>query len=416
MKKDIFRKVALDRLSSPEEIDYLVETTGARAWTALLALCFIMAVAIVWGFLGSIDTTAPGQGAIVRHGGVYNVVTMAAGRVTELNVKVGDFVKADQIIARVSQPALEEKLQAAREELLGAKKAHQRSLEARTKADEVNQVTASRQRAALEMQIRNTKDQIQLAKDQIPIDEQLLAKGLITKQASIQNFQKVAQLEGDITRLQAQISQIESEQVATRNQKDEATTEFANRLDALTWNVRSLEQELKRSSNVVAAKSGRVVEMKVALGAIAGAGVPIIAIESAERVLEALVYVAAGGVKEIRPGMDAQISPSGVQREEYGYLLGKVETVGEFPATAEAIISTFQNETFAQSLLNGGPVTEVRIQFISDPSTRSKLKWSSRKEPPTAVSSGSVCTVQVVTRRQRPIDLVIPYLRKQMGI
>ena len=38
------------------------------------------------------------------------------------------------------------------------------------------------------------------------------------------------------------------------------------------------------------------------------------------------------------------------------------------------------------------------------------------QEPPTVVSSGSVCTVQVVTRRQRPIDLVIPYLRKKLGI
>ena len=127
MKKEIFRKVALDRLSSPEQIDYLIETTGARAWISLLALCFILAAATAWGFLGQLDTTAPGQGAIVRHGGLYNVVTTAPGRVRDLRVQVGDIVKAEQIIARVSQPALEDKLKAAHEELLGAQKALQRS-------------------------------------------------------------------------------------------------------------------------------------------------------------------------------------------------------------------------------------------------------------------------------------------------
>ncbi len=416
MKKEIFRKVALDRLSSPEQIDYLIETTGARAWISLLALCFILAAATAWGFLGQLDTTAPGQGAIVRHGGLYNVVTTAPGRVRDLRVQVGDIVKAEQIIARVSQPALEDKLKAAHEELLGAQKALQRSREARAKAEDANRVTASRQRASLELQIRNANDQIKLAKDQIPVDEQLLAKGLITKQTAIQNLQKVAQLEGEVTRLQAQISQLESEEIGMKNQNDQSATEYANRIDSLTWGVHSLEEELKRSINVVAAKSGRVVELKVAPGSIVGAGVPIVSIESTERILEAVVYVAASSVKEIKPGMDAQVSPSGVQREEYGYLLGKVDEVGEFPATAEAIVSTFQNEIFAQALLNGGPVTELRIHFISDPSTRSGLKWSSHKEPPTVVSSGSVCTVQVVTRRQRPIDLVIPYLRKKLGI
>jgi HlyD family secretion protein len=416
MKKEIFRKVSLDRLSSPEQIDYLIETTSARAWASLMALCFVLAVAIAWGFLGQIDTTSPGQGAIVRHGGIYNVVTMAPGRVEELRVKVGDVVREREMIARISQPALMDKLQAARDELLGAQKAGHRSQEARARADDANLVTSKRQQAALELQIRNSNDQIKLARDQIPIDDQLLAKGLITKQTAIQNLQKIAQLEGDITRLQAQISKLESDEIALKNQEDQSSTEYANRIDSLTWNVRSLEQELDRSINVVAAKSGRVVELKVNSGSIVGAGVPIVAIESTDRILEAVVYVASSAVKEIKPGMEAQVSPSGVQREEHGYLLGKVDSVGEFPATAEAIVSTFQNETFAQALLNGRAVTEVRIHFFNDSSTASGLKWSSPKGPPSTISSGSVCTAQVVTRRQRPIDLVIPYLRKKLGI
>jgi HlyD family secretion protein len=416
MKKEIFRKVSLDRLSSPEQIDYLIETTSPYAWASLLALFLILGAAAIWGFLGRIDTTVPGQGAIVRRGGVYNIVTKAMGQVTEIHVRVGDMVKTGQVVAHLSQPELMDKLQAAQEELLGAKRAHQRSGDARIKADMATQATVKQQYAAMELQIRNARDQIKLAREQVPVDEQLLAKGLITKQAAIQNLQKIAQLEGEITRAQAQISQIRSDEIAVNNRNDQSSLEYSSRIDGLNWNVRFLEQELKRSSNVTAANSGRVVEIKVTPGTVVGAGSPILSIESAAPKLEAMVYVPASEVKEIKPGMQAQVSPSGVRREEYGYLIGKVDSVGEFPATAEAIVSVFQNETFAKALLNFGPVTEVRVLFIDNPSTVSGLQWSSPKGPPSMVSSGSVCMAQIVTLQQRPIDLVIPYLRNKLGI
>jgi HlyD family secretion protein len=121
-------------------------------------------------------------------------------------------------------------------------------------------------------------------------------------------------------------------------------------------------------------------------------------------------------VKEIAPGMRVDISPSGVQREEYGYLLGKVKSVGEFPATSEAVVRTFENEALARALLGEGPVTEVRIGLTADKATRSGYRWSSPKGPPSAVSSGSVCSLQVVTREQPPIELVIPYVKKKLGL
>ena len=42
----MFRKVALDRLSSPEELDQLLRVTTSRSWLALLGLGGLLAVAL----------------------------------------------------------------------------------------------------------------------------------------------------------------------------------------------------------------------------------------------------------------------------------------------------------------------------------------------------------------------------------
>ena len=66
-------------------------------------------------------------------------------------------------------------------------------------------------------------------------------------------------------------------------------------------------------------------------------------------------------VKEIKPGMEAHVSPSGFQQEEYGYMLGTVDSVAAYPATMEAITHAFENETLARSMTAQGPVTEVHV-------------------------------------------------------
>ena len=114
-------------------------------------------------------------------------------------------------------------------------------------------------------------------------------------------------------------------------------------------------------------------------------------------------------------GMEVHISPSGVEREEYGYMLGEVRAVGDFPSTSEAIITNFQNDALAKSMLGSGPVTELRVSLTPDPKTVSGFKWLASKVPAMSISSGSVCAVEVVTRKQHPIELLFPYIKKKLG-
>lgn len=72
---EIYRKAALERLSSPEELDSLMQVTTPKGWLALLSLGCLILGALLWGFLGRIPTKVLGQGMILeRADGPYHTL------------------------------------------------------------------------------------------------------------------------------------------------------------------------------------------------------------------------------------------------------------------------------------------------------------------------------------------------------
>jgi hypothetical protein len=62
----MFRQKALDRLSSPEELDQLMHITSARLWLALLGVAAVLVAGALWTAFTTIPTTVSAQGAMVR--------------------------------------------------------------------------------------------------------------------------------------------------------------------------------------------------------------------------------------------------------------------------------------------------------------------------------------------------------------
>ena len=75
----------------------------------------------------------------------------------------------------------------------------------------------------------------------------------------------------------------------------------------------------------------------------------------------------------------------------------------------------FANDSLAKSLTLGGPVTEVHATMLNDPATVSGFHWSSSSGPPVQVTSGTICSLKVVVKRERPISLLFPYLTKRFA-
>ncbi len=101
MKKQIFRKEALERMGSPEQLDQLMTVTSPRGWIALAAIGLALLLVILWSIFGKIATTVDGDGVLVRLGGVHPVTATYDGAVADVFVHIGDTVRPGQQLARL---------------------------------------------------------------------------------------------------------------------------------------------------------------------------------------------------------------------------------------------------------------------------------------------------------------------------
>jgi HlyD family secretion protein len=416
METSIFRKTSLERLSSPEQLDTILRVTGAKRWLALAGMFLVLGVAVIWGYAGTIDTKVSGSGVIVRTGTVLNVVASGGGLVTAINVNLGDQVKADQVVAKVSDPEMLEKIRLARSALEGAKAERERNFLLRQQGAQLQLDALTRDQANAQREIQELGEQVKIATERIGVDNQLFTKGLITRQQTLQDQQKLVEIKGQIETLQARIKQIEADQYTARTNPERFDEEMKDRIAELERNLAGLENQMAIESSVVSPYDGQVIEMKAVPGSLVAAGSPILSIQPQGNTLEVLVYLPSLQAKAVQPGMAAEISPSTVKREEFGFIRGKVVYAGEFPASFDALMRNFQNETLVRSIMAGGPVTELRVTLERDPASMSGYKWSSSRGPEITISSGTLCTVEVITRHQPPVSLLFPFFKGKLGL
>ena len=416
MDNSIFRKVSLERLSSPEQLDQLLRVTSPKNWLALVAAWSVLLVIAIWGYTGTITTKAAGQGVIVRAGTLLNVVSVGSGLVTKVYVDAGDLVKPNQVVAAVSQPAELEKVRLAKEALEEAVRNRQLKAKLLQQNSELRVTALSREKTNAEDHIKDLREQARLVTEQITVDQQLLAKGLITKERTLERQQKLTDLNGQIQAEQAHIKQLDAETFAARGEAIESDLQEQNNVAQKQRELAVLEKELEIGSSVVSPFAGQVVELNAGEGTLVPAGSPILSIQPSAEQLEAIVYLPSDKAKAVSPGMEAQVSPSIVKREEYGFIRGKVTYVAAFPATPAAMMRNFENQTLVQSLVGSGPVTELHLVMSADGNNYSGFKWSSGAGPGIRLSSGTICSALIVTREQRPVSLLFPYFRNKLGV
>lgn len=106
MTSEIYRKVSLERLSSPEQLDSLMTVTSPRSWIALTATGLLVVAAIIWGVFGSLPTKLNYPGILLKSGGIQRVVAGSGGQVTDIGVVNDDFIEKGQVVARIAQPEM----------------------------------------------------------------------------------------------------------------------------------------------------------------------------------------------------------------------------------------------------------------------------------------------------------------------
>jgi HlyD family secretion protein len=415
-QQTLFRKAALERLSSPEQLDLLMEVTSSRAWLALLALGLLLAAGVLWSFFGVLPTRVSGQGILIRSGGVYDVVSVGSGRLTEINVAVGDNLKKDQLIARIAQPDLMDQIQRAKAELNEMNIQHQALSGFLTKDTQFQSEVLLGQRRAYEQKIADFHSNMEWYKKRIAAEEKLVSDGVITEKQLLTTREEFRSKEAEMRGAQNQLREIAARELALRNQNQQQSTTSELKIADQKRKIHLLENQLDLASRVTTPYEGRVLEVKVDQGDVVSVGTSIVSLELQVGNLQALIYIPAAEGKKVQIGMEAQITPSTVRAEEYGLILAKVKSVSDFPATSQGMMRMLGNDSLVQSLSASGAPVEVYVDLIGDPKTDSGYRWSSGMGPPLKIYSGTLCGGMVTVQKQRPINLLIPYLRETLGI
>ena len=119
---------------------------------------------------------------------------------------------------------------------------------------------------------------------------------------------------------------------------------------------------------------------------------------------------------QAKPGMPAKVSPLTIKSEEFGSLFAKVSQVTEFPARRHLLLDIVHNDYLISQFTAKGAPYVIWMTLEPDPKTFSGYRWSSAGGPQERIKAGMVCQARIVVREQRPITLVIPALKKFLGI
>ncbi|MGK7888701.1 MAG: hypothetical protein AB4042_05160 [Leptolyngbyaceae cyanobacterium] len=65
-KTSLFRQESLERLSSPEQLDQLMQIVNSRSWIPLASMGALMGIGLLWSIFGTISITVSGKGLIVH--------------------------------------------------------------------------------------------------------------------------------------------------------------------------------------------------------------------------------------------------------------------------------------------------------------------------------------------------------------
>ncbi|HUJ00309.1 MAG TPA: NHLP bacteriocin system secretion protein [Usitatibacter sp.] len=419
--REIFRKVALERLSSPDQLDLLTQVVGTKGWLVLGTLAFAVLVATIWGVFGEIPSKVSGQAMLTRAGGVFDVPATAQGRVAELDVDVGDVVKANQVVARIEQPELEYEISSLQSRLaeLKVRQASQKGFERR--GTELQGELLAARRKQMEEKIRLGVANQKTVEDRIKTEEVLLQQGLITKQTLLNSRIELEQVRQDTETARSQLQQLSLQSLDARKQSDAEAANLGLQIADVERQIGAQKERLALQSVVRSPYGGRILEIKSGrAGALVGLGASLFTLErdaeDGAGPLEAVIFVSAYDGPSVHPGMDVQISPGSVKPEEHGFMLGRVRWVSSYPSSQQGIMQLLQNEKLVSALSGHGPPIKIVADLLADPSTPSGYKWSSGRGPEFQVKSGTLANATITTEKRPPIALVIPALKKFLGV
>ena len=405
---DIFRKTSLDRLSSPEQLDRLITVTSPRIWLTVITIGIVLACGILWGVFGTIPVKVDTSGILISSGGVSSITSTVNGQVTDVRVRNGDEVKKGDTLVIIGEGDIVKQINKTNGiiDILETltPKTNWASAEIPSELLELQQLGLQIQSAGSAASYAGVDPE--LAKKDYESYKKLYEAGAASQ----------AEIDAKYSTYMNALSAYNQQSLSASQAVTQFNATKAAKLEELKKKVEDLRASIQTDYQIVAQSDGKIVSVKVEKGDLVSQGTVVSTLAKTGnnvKALEAVIYVPVSDGKKITEGMEVKIYPSTVQKEEYGYMIGTVVEVPEYPVSTEMVMATLGNEALVQELTGQGAPLEVRVDLVADENTVSGYSWSSKKGSVVNVENGTLCSAAVVVAEQRPISMVIPILKQK---
>src|SRR5262245_25671612 len=410
MQSNLFRKAALDKATSPEQLDLVMQVTSPMGWLAVATIAVILFVIGVWSVVGTIPDLVEGQGVLIRGERLTEIKAPVPGTVARMDVTPDTMVQAGQVIAVINRDRSEV------ERKIALKEGELNRLRSQHVSENSSDEMALGRNKAL---VGAKAAELDSLKRQRATQQDLVTRGLKPENALFEFDRRITATRGELTAL-------ENENAAIQNRM----TPRLNEERSVEGEIQYLKGDLAQTATEIKSpEPGRIVEVIKSVSDKVGDGEPLVRLETSrptganaslgfcEGNVHAVIYVPGQHAGKVQPKQLARVSPVDVKKEEYGYIIGTVEWVATFAASTDDMKEKLKNDRLVQSYTEKGPVFEARVCLTFDPENKANgLKWSSSTGPPKKIGSGALCQSSVVVDHKKPYTYVIPSIRKALGV
>lgn len=361
------------------------------AWLGLVAVSLGVGGTLLWSVIGSVRESISITGVVAHPGGLVQVFSPATERIDSIEVQPGQVVKKDQVIARLRSESQEERVKTSIKNYQITEDSNQ------------NLIRLAKQRLTEVKNISSRLDKIYQ-----PLSEKaenLYDKRLITAdvlaQAKKNYLENKLSLLSESSVLEVLIKDLQEQII---NKKGES----------------SIQKSILSEKYVINSPvDGVVQDINYIIGEYPTPNTPLATISKlGDQKLIVLATADSGDADKVTVGDRVLFTPSNVERNRYGGIIGAVKSIQRRPVSSEYIVNFTGNRSIGEKLALNERLYLIHIQLERDNANPTGFKWSSgigpssKRKPYTSLLGKAT----IYYDEKKPITYVLPFIRGLVGL
>ena len=373
----LFRKKALDALSTPEQLDQPMQLLRPSHWTLLLTLLGFGSSILLWSIFGRLPIRIHGKGVLTMPHTLHLLQSEAFGRVKTMDVNVGMCVKQGETLATIQPVRLQ--------------------LDEKTTEEELSKLIVDDER------------EYSYANQRLKLQVHRLDRLTKVAEAGAISLKDLEQLQQETHALEAQI-------VAENNRRDQ-------RIQQQQLTLSRIRKEINQTAVLKATQDGCIVGRQVQVGQLVQPATTLFELNTTNnnQELKSLGFFVAQDGKRLQLGQPVRVTPTITKPQRHGGIQGVITKISPLPVSQAALRLKLGDDATVSSVSQqsgavGGGLIEITTSLKRDAKTISGYDWGGGKGPNLSLSSGTTTSISVIVEERAPISYVIPLLRNMSGI